>query len=238
MMKLLLKHLEVEVLVKYKKAAVSWSGGKDSCLALYYILNSENIQVTCLLTTFTKEFDRVSMHGIRRELVELQASSLGYEIEKVYIPYNSSNEVYEKIMEDTLKKLLSKGIDTYIFGDIFLEDVKKYREKNLEKLNLQGIWPIWGKNTLNLAKEFIELGFKAIICCIDTKYLNEKYLGKEFNEEFINELPNNVDPCGENGEFHTFVYNGPIFKKEIKFKLGEKILRDNRFYYIDLIPLK
>jgi uncharacterized protein (TIGR00290 family) len=219
------------------KVAVSWSGGKDSTMALYYITKQKKYEVAYLLTTITEGFERVTMHGVRRELIKEQAESLGYPLLEVFIPPYARNEVYEERMKNATLKLISEGITKYVFGDIYLEDVRRYREKNLKKLNLEGIWPIWGRDTKELALEFIKLGFKAIVCVVDTNVLDKSFVGREFNEKFISELPSNVDPCGEKGEFHTFVYDGPLFKKEVKFKLGEKVLRENRFYFIDLIPL-
>lgn len=219
------------------KVAVSWSGGKDSTMALYYITKQKKYEVAYLLTTITEGFERVTMHGVRRELIKEQAESLGYPLLEVFIPPYASNEVYEERMKNATLKLISEGITKYVFGDIYLEDVRRYREENLKKLNLEGIWPIWGRDTKELALEFIKLGFKAIVCVVDTNVLDKSFVGREFNEKFISELPSNVDPCGEKGEFHTFVYDGPLFKREVKFKLGEKVLRENRFYFIDLIPL-
>src|SRR5579875_526433 len=218
------------------KVAVSWSGGKDCTMALYKIMLSKNYDIAYLLTTITEDFDRVTMHGVRRQLIELQAKSLGFELKKVYIPAYAKNEVYEEKMKEDTIDLLSKGIRKHVFGDIFLEDVRQYREKNLKKLGIEGIWPLWNLDTRELAREFIKLGFKAIVCCVDGKVLGENFVGMEFDEYFLSILPNSVDPCGERGEFHTFVYDGPIFKERIEFELGQKVFRDNRFYYIDLIP--
>lgn len=219
-----------------KPVAISWSGGKDCMMALYEVIKRKDIQVACLLTTITEGFERVTMHGVRKELIKTQAQAIGYELEEVYIPPYASNKIYEERMEKAIKKLMEKGIKTHVFGDIFLEDVRKYREKNLEKLGIEGIWPIWGIDTRILARKFIELGFKAIVCCIDSKSLGKEFVGKDFNEDFLNMLPSDVDPCGERGEFHTFVYDGPLFKYRVNFKLGDIVLRENRFYYIDLIP--
>lgn len=219
------------------KIVISWSGGKDSTMALYYITKEKNYEIAYLLTTITEGFERVTMHGVRKELIKSQAGSLGYPLLEVYIPPYASNEVYEERMRDIALKLISEGIKKHAFGDIYLEDVRKYREENLKKWNIEGIWPIWGRDTRELALEFIKLGFKAIVCVVDTMVLDKSFVGRDFDEDFISDLPSSVDPCGERGEFHTFVYNGPLFKKEVKFKLGEKVLRENRFYFIDLIPL-
>jgi len=217
-----------------EKVVISWSGGKDSALALYRIIKSEKYEIFCLLTTITQDFNRVTMHGVRRELIRKQAESLGFELKEVFIPSYAKNEIYEEKMREANLELLSKGIRKHVFGDIFLEDVRKYREDNLRKLNLEGIWPLWGEDTRKLAKEFINLGFKAIICSIDGNILDSSFVGREFDDDFLSDLPNNVDPCGERGEFHSFVYDGPIFKNKVEFKIGEKVFRDNRFYFIDL----
>jgi len=217
-----------------EKVVISWSGGKDSTLALYRIIKSGKYEISCLLTTITQDFDRVTMHGVRRELMEKQAENLGFELKKVFIPAYAKNEIYEAKMREASLELLSKGIRKHVFGDIFLEDIRKYREENLRKLNLEGIWPLWGEDTRKLAKEFINLGFKAIICSIDGNILDSSFVGREFDDDFLSDLPNNVDPCGERGEFHSFVYDGPIFKNKVEFKIGEKVFRDNRFYFIDL----
>jgi uncharacterized protein (TIGR00290 family) len=156
----------------------------------------------------------------------------------VLIPKNASNDEYEKKMQDVLEKYLKDGIVLIAFGDIFLEDVKKYREENLAKLNMKGLFPLWKKDTKELTLSFIDLGFHAIITCVDSKFLDGKFVGRQLDKDFLSDIPPSVDPCGENGEFHSFVYDGPIFKKEIRYEKGEIVLRENRFYYCDLIPPK
>ena len=150
---------------------------------------------------------------------------------------NASNDEYETSISDKLTHFRSQGISSVVFGDIFLEDVRDYRENNLAKLDMKGIFPIWKKDTTELARVFIELGFKAVITCVDTDALDKRFVGRVFDERFLSELPDNVDPCGENGEFHSFVYDGPIFRELIRFKKGEKVLRDSRFFYCDLMPV-
>jgi uncharacterized protein (TIGR00290 family) len=218
-----------------EKILFGWSGGKDSAMALYEILKSKEYQVVSLLTTITKDYDRISMHGVRRTLVEQQAKSLNIPLHKVFIPKTCSNEIYAAKMTEALNKFKQDGIETVAFGDIFLEDVRKYREDNLDKLNMKGIFPIWGRDSAELARSFISLGFKSVISCIDTKVLDKKFLGRQFDEAFLAELPSNIDPSGENGEFHSFVYDGPIFKQRIGYKRGEMVLRDS-FHFCDLIP--
>lgn len=190
-----------------------------------------------LLTTITKDYDRVSMHGVRTGLIERQAESLGIPLEKIYITKNATNSEYETNMREKLVKYSKEGIKSVVFGDIFLEDLRLYREKKLSALGMRGIFPIWKKDTKELANAFIELGFKAIITCIDTEVLDKKFIGRFYDKEFLRELPSNIDPCGENGEFHSFVFKGPLFQKDIAFTKGEIVLRDDRFYFCDLNPI-
>jgi uncharacterized protein (TIGR00290 family) len=218
-----------------EKILFSWSGGKDSALALHSIKNGKDFEIAALLTTVTADYDRISMHGVRRELLEKQAESMDLPLEKVLISKKSSNEEYEGKMQDLLLRYKNEGVAAVAFGDIFLEDLKKYREANLTKIGLKGLFPLWKQSSYVLAKRFIELGFKAIITCVDSKQLDGKFCGREFDEVLLSELPKTVDPCGENGEFHTFVYAGPIFTKNISFIKGEIVLRDKQFYFCDLI---
>lgn len=221
-----------------EKVLFAWSGGKDSAMALYELQMSDGYEILALLTTVTEGYDRISMHGVRRILIEQQAESLGLPVEKIYIAKNSSNEEYEAKMRDKLMHYQGQGVLSVVFGDIFLEDVRKYREENLAKIGMKGVFPLWKKDTTELAHTFIDLGFKAVITCVDSNFLDRIFVGRVFDEQFLSELPSSVDPCGENGEFHSFVYDGPIFRKRILYKKGEVILRDNRFYYCDLIPVQ
>lgn len=218
------------------KAILSWSGGKDSALALYYVQKNSKIKVKSLLTTLTDKFDRISMHGVRRELVERQAAQLNIPIELVYLPADCSNEGYGSIMARKMRQFKKEGINTVIFGDIFLEDIRRYREENLSKVGIEAQFPLWNNSTEKLAIKFIDLGFRGIITCVDSKYLPKEFIGRHFNHDFLSDLPDDVDPCGENGEFHSFVYDGPIFEHPITFALGEIVLRDNQFYFVDLLP--
>ena len=218
-----------------EKVLLAWSGGKDSAMALYELKKNRDYEISALLTTITEDYGRISMHGVRSCLLEQQAESLGLPLEKVYITKNSSNEEYESKMMNKLFYYQGLGVTSVAFGDIFLEDLRRYRERNLDKLKIKGIFPIWEINTLDLAHAFIDLGFKAVITCVDSKVLDKSFAGRAFDKQFLSELPSSVDPCGENGEFHSFVYDGPIFKKEIPHKRGEIVLRDERFYYCDLI---
>lgn len=219
-----------------EKVLFTWSGGKDSALALYELGMTEGYEIAALLTTVTEDYDRVSMHGVRAAVLELQAESLRLPLDKVYIPRDSSNEEYEATMRDKLMLYRSQGVSCVVFGDIFLEDVRKYREENLARVGMKGIFPLWRRGTAELGHTFIALGFKAITTCVDSNLLEQRFVGRVFDERFLSELPAGVDPCGENGEFHSFVYDGPIFRETIPYKKGKVVLRENRFYYCDLMP--
>ncbi len=219
-----------------EKVIVSWSGGKDSTLALYELQKTKSYEIVSLLTTITQDYDRISMHGVRTILLEMQAESLGLPLEKVFITKDTTNEQYERKMWDVMAKYPAAGISSVVFGDIFLEDLRKYREDNLSKIGMKGIFPIWERNTAELAHAFIDSMFKAVITCIDSNLLDKKFIGKTFDEHFLSKLPSTIDPCGENGEFHSFVYDGPIFRQKILHTTGKVVLRENRFYYCDLLP--
>jgi len=220
-----------------EKVLFAWSGGKDSALALYEIQQDKKYEVVSLLTTITEGYDRVSLHGVRRILVEQQAKSLGLPIQEVFISKLCSNEEYESKMRQILTKFKQAGISQVVFGDIFLEDVRKYREDNLSKLEMKGLFPIWGRDSAELTRSFIALGFRAIVICVDTRVLDQSFLCRIIDENFTAQLPPNVDPGGENGEFHSFVFDGPIFRERIAYKPGKKVLRDS-FYFCDLLPTK
>ncbi len=209
-----------------EKVLFTWSGGKDSAMALHELQKEKRYEVAALLTSVTEDYDRISMHGVRRVLLEQQARSLGYPLEIVYLTKNSSNEEYEDRLKEKLLKYKGRGVSSVVFGDIFLEDVRKYRENNLAQVGMTGIFPIWKRDTGELAHAFVDLGFKAVITCVDSNVLDKRFAGRAYDEQFLSELPSSVDPCGENGEFHTFVY-----------KKGRVVLRDNRFYFCDLVPI-
>jgi uncharacterized protein (TIGR00290 family) len=218
-----------------KPLLLSWSGGKDSALALQELRATGEYEVRALLTTVTVEFDRISMHGVRRSLLHEQASSLGLPLEEVWIPSASSNEIYETQMREALAKYRSQGVEEVAFGDLFLQDVRRYREERLGQAGMRGLFPLWGRDTRKLATECVELGFKAVVCCVDPRRLGEQFCGSEYDRSFLESLPADVDPCGENGEFHTFVYAGPIFKKKIELMKGPVVHRGG-FYFADLLP--
>jgi len=232
------------------KAIFCWSGGKDSAYCLHKALAEQLFDVTYLLTTVNGKHQRISMHGVREELLEKQAESIGIKLLKVKVSEGTNSE-YERQMETTLLKAKSEGIQHVIFGDIFLEDLRAYREQNMAKIGMQCVFPIWKLDTKWLIHDFIEKEFKTVTCCVNDGYLNENWVGKEIDKTFVEQLPGNVDPCGENGEFHTFCYDGPVFKKKIKFSIGEKVYKElelkidnictsssntKGFWFCDLIP--
>ena len=219
-----------------KNIFLSWSGGKDSSLALYEIQKATNThRVGALLTTITEDYDRISMHGVRRVLLEQQAEALGLPLKKILIPKDSTNAIYEARMRALLEEGLREGIDTVAFGDIFLEDLKLYREKNLAQLGMKGLFPIWKRDSAELARTFIDLGFKAVLVCIDAAILDPSFAGRPYDLELLRDLPPHVDPCGENGEFHSFAFDGPIFKHRINHTVGEVVARDH-YRFCDLVP--
>jgi uncharacterized protein (TIGR00290 family) len=208
-----------------EKIIFCWSGGKDSALALNRILRDGRYEVVSLLTTCNDHFQRVSMHGVRVELLDQQAVALDLPLEKVFVSQRGSNEEYQQKMSACLLAHQARGVSACAFGDIFLEDLKLWREKNLQKVGLHGIFPLWKNNTRELIREFFTLGFGTVICCVNDAYLGEDAVGRTIDENFIASLPPEVDPCGENGEFHSFAFAGPVFKKPVRFTVGEKIYR-------------
>jgi len=218
-----------------EKVLLSWSGGKDSAMALYEIQRAQKYEILGLLTTVTEDYDRISMHGVRSTLLQQQTQSLGLPLEKILIPRNASIEEYESKMEMTLTKFQQDGVSSVVFGDIFLEGIRKYREEKLSQIGMRGLFPLWKRESAELAQAFIGLGFKAIVTCVDPKVLDKAFIGRLIEERFLAELPADVDPGGENGEFHSFVFEGPIFKERILYTVGEVVLRGS-FYFCDLLP--
>lgn len=202
-------------------AIFCWSGGKDSSYALHKVLQEDVYNIKYLLSTFNGTYLRLSMHGVREELIQAQADSIGIPLLKAYV-YEASNTEYEKQMNEILLKVKAEGIDTVLYGDIFLEDLREYREQKMAQLNMQCAFPIWKTDTGWLVNDFVKKGFKSYTCCINDGYLDETWAGRLIDENFISELPSTVDPCGENGEFHSFCFAGPLFKKEINIMVGEK----------------
>ncbi|OXB21506.1 ATP-binding protein [Flavobacterium tructae] len=208
-----------------KKALFNWSSGKDSALALYKILQNPDFKIECLLTSVNQQYQRISMHGVRVELLEAQAKSLGLPLKIMQIPEMPTMEIYEGVMNETLAELKNQGITHSIFGDIFLEDLRKYREAQLVKIGFEGVFPLWKIPTQDLIQEFIALGFKTIVVCVNERFLDKSFVGRIIDQDFINDLPENVDVCGENGEFHTFTFDGPIFSEPVSFEIGEIVYR-------------
>ncbi|PQJ73680.1 Dph6-related ATP pyrophosphatase [Polaribacter butkevichii] len=208
-----------------KKTYFNWSSGKDSALALYKILQDPTYNLDLLVTTINKDFNRVSMHGLRNELLLKQVDSIGIPLKIIEFPADVTMDLYAKIMKEAMDSLVAQKYSHTIFGDIFLEDLKAYRDTKLAEVNIKGVYPLWKKDTKEVLQEFLYLGFKAITVCVNAKLLGEEFVGRVIDEQFIKDLPENVDVCGENGEFHTFVFDGPIFKNPIDFSTGEKVLR-------------
>jgi uncharacterized protein (TIGR00290 family) len=204
---------------------LSWSGGKDSSYTLHTLLNDRHYEVKYLLSTINGNYKRLSMHGVREELIEAQANSTGIPLLKVYV-YEADNAEYERQMTETLLRVKAEGINTVAFGDIFLEDLRQYREDKMKSIGMNCIFPIWKKDTQWLVKDFMEKGFKTITCCINDGYLDESWCGRVIDPAFVAELPPTVDPCGENGEFHSFCYEAPFFKQKINISIGEKTYKE------------
>jgi uncharacterized protein (TIGR00290 family) len=217
------------------RVLMSWSGGKDSCLALYEIQRGQDYSVAALLTTVTRDYDRISMHGVRRALLEEQANCLGLPLHNVFISKDATNEEYEVKMAEAFSAYGHQGLNTIVFGDLFLEDIRAFRERFLAQHNMRGLFPVWKRDTSKFIEEFIALGFKAVVTCVDSKILDQSFAGSLIDESFISTLPAHVDPCGENGEFHSFVFDGPNFSMPVRFSIGEAVLRGS-FWFRDLLP--
>ncbi|MCV6630910.1 MAG: diphthine--ammonia ligase [Flavobacteriaceae bacterium] len=240
------------------KYFLNWSSGKDATMALYHCLNKSNKSIDLLLTTVNEAYERVSMHGLRQILLHDQIEALGMPSKQIAIPKVVDMNAYDAIMREELIALKKAGYSTSVFGDIFLEDLRTYRETKLEEVGMDSYFPLWKKDTKEQVQEFIDLGFKAITVCVDANKLDASFVGRELDASFLNDLPAGVDPCGENGEFHTFVFDGPIFKRPVAFEIGEIVKRsyalkeeetdncfqktnsqpvDNAFWYADLVSV-
>ena len=224
---------------------MNWSGGKDAALALYYLQRQNEYEIAGLLTSINSQYDRVSMHGVRRSLLEQQVKSIGLPLDILAIPGVVSMDDYDRLMKWKMASFKEQNITHAAFGDIFLEDLRMYRENKLQENKIESVFPLWKRNTTELVREILALGFKTITVCVNANLLDESFVGRVVDEQFLADLPPNVDPCGENGEFHTFVFDGPIFSKPIEFKIGEKVYRtyeapenanwNSAFWYCDLI---
>jgi uncharacterized protein (TIGR00290 family) len=205
-------------------------------MALHALLKSSRYEVVSLLTTISKQYERISHHGVREELLEQQAVALGIRLHKLYLHQDHcSNEDYEAAMKKVMLEYKERGVLTVAFGDIFLQDLREYRENNLAKVGMKAIFPIWHRDTTEIVRTFVEFGFKAYLTCVDGEKLGEEFAGRPIDADLIRDLPDGVDPCGENGEFHSYVYDGPIFQRPVDLNVGEIVLRDVR-YFADLVP--
>ena len=226
------------------KTYFNWSTGKDSALALHYLLQDERFSIECLLTSINAHHNRVSMHGLRTELLNKQLKAIGIINEPLLLPEQTDNQTYENLMRSKVQDLKDKGFTHSGFGDIFLEDLKQYREQQLQAFAIQCAFPLWKRNTKELMHEIIDSGFKAVVVWVNATLLDKSFAGKIIDEDFINDLPLGIDPCGENGEFHTFCFYAPYYKKEVAFTKGETILREynnngtkSSFWFCDLLPV-
>ncbi|PWJ43041.1 Dph6-related ATP pyrophosphatase [Sediminitomix flava] len=245
------------------KSIFNWSGGKDSALALHYILEEKKYDVQALMTTVSDKYDRISMHGVRTSILRAQGEAIGLPIKEIRLPEMSSMEVYDNTMKEVMTELQKEGVTHSIFGDIFLEDLKAYRDEKLAQTGMTGHYPLWKRDTTELVHEFIDLGFKTVVACINSELLDKEFAGRVIDKDFLKDLPKNVDPCGENGEFHTCIVDGPIFKNPLKYELGDVTFREYKapekeddagysshdkshpkndkksgFYFCDIIPVE
>ncbi|MBA4144819.1 MAG: ATP-binding protein [Cytophaga sp.] len=231
------------------KAIFHWSGGKDSSLSLYKVLQQQDYEVMSLLTSVSEQYQRISMHGVRTALLHQQAERIGIPLQKMQVPDMPSMDAYDAAIFTTLSDWKLRGAEAAIYGDIFLEDLRKYREDKLAEVDLKPVFPLWKRSTTDLIREFIDLGFKAILVCVSEKQLDKSFVGRIIDHDFVKDLPADVDPCGENGEYHTFVFDGPIFQQPVPFTKGEIVYRrydsteakegspfNNGFWFCDLIP--
>jgi uncharacterized protein (TIGR00290 family) len=235
------------------KAFMNWSGGKDSSLCLYEA-KQQGLAPQALLTSMNQAFDRISMHGVRRVLLERQARALNLPLHTLELPEQRAMDAYEAALQQAHRQLKNEGFTHALYGDIFLEDLKQYRDAVLEKDGLTGIYPLWKKDSTELLHQFIDLGFRAVVVCVNSTFLDKRFCGRELDRSFLQDLPADVDPCGENGEFHSFVFDGPIFSSPVSFTTGETVFRQydaprtdsdecftqprpqTGFYFCDLLP--
>jgi len=233
-------------MVKQVQAYMNWSGGKDSALCLYKAMQSGVYNITHLLTSVNAAHNRISMHGVRRSLLEAQAKAIGLPLLTIELPEQPGMAEYEEAMLAKVQQLQQAGCTHTIFGDIFLEDLRIYREQKLKQQGIECVFPLWKQDTTALVQEFIQLGFKTMVVCVNSQYLDKSFCGRVIDESFLNDLPAKVDPCGENGEFHSFVFEAPIFKQPIPITKGEIVYKEYAapttvestygFYFCDLLP--
>jgi uncharacterized protein (TIGR00290 family) len=221
-----------------EKVVFSWSGGKDSTLALHELRRTGQYEIVALFTTVAEQYKRISHHGVREELLDMQAAAVGLRLDKMYLPASSlpcTNAQFEELMERSLRRYHAAGIRLVAHGDIFLQDLRDYRERNLAKLGMAGLFPLWQRDTTALVRTFIDSGYKAYLSCVDGIKLGQAFAGRAIDADLLRDLPAGVDPCGEYGEYHSFVYDGPIFQRPVPVRVGEVVQRDSRFY-ADLLP--
>ncbi len=229
-------------MIRPVKTLLSWSGGKDSMMALHETLRASLSSLqhpphggVTLLTTLTRDYDRISIHGVRRELLHSQAAALRLELHEVFISKDATNAEYETQMLEALALHHAEGVEEIVFGDLFLADIRAYREDLLKRVSMRGVFPVWGRNTTEMIHSLLELGYKAIVTCVDTRVLDASFAGRRIDREFLAALPAGVDPCGENGEFHSFVFDGPLFKEAVPVRLGGSVRRGDQCFR-DLLP--
>lgn len=241
-----------------RKSIFNWSGGKDSALCLHRVLQDKKYTISTLLTTLSSGTNRITMHGVREELLQQQARNIGLPLKQMSLPEDVSMETYNRVMRSTMELLRDEGVTHSIYGDINLKDLRKYREEQLAQVGIKATFPLWGRPTAELVHDFIALGFKAVVVSANARLLDNSFIGRILDESFLKDLPAGVDPAGENGEFHTFVFDGPIFKEPVRYTLGEKVLRtygvsantedncfkedtdpvfDTGFWFCDLLPV-
>ncbi|MDN5865585.1 MAG: adenine nucleotide alpha hydrolase [Gammaproteobacteria bacterium] len=216
--------------------ALAWSGGKDCTQALAQLTASPDVRICALVATLGEENKRLSMHGIREDLLERQAAALGFPLVKAWLPAPADNDTYRERFAAALKPLIVEGLERVAFGDIALADVRAFREEQMEALGLAAQFPLWGESTASLARGFIANGHQAVICCVDTQQLEANFLGRRYDETLLADLPPDVDPCGENGEFHSFVYGGPLFDHALALEPGQRHVSRERFHFLDFRP--
>ena len=231
-----------------KKAILNWSGGKDATLSLYKIQQAQSYDIHCLFTTISAELRRITMHGVRESLLQQQARALGLPLQVMALPESTNMELYNQLMQQQMQDFLADGVEVSIFGDLHLADLKAYREAQLANVGLEGVFPIWQQPVAETIQEFIALGFKAVVVCVNARYLSSDFVGRLIDEQFVKDLPEDVDCCGEHGEFHTFVFDGPNFQQAVLFELGEVVYKDYQteekelpydtgFYFQELLPV-
>ncbi|MBX5438955.1 MAG: diphthine--ammonia ligase [Thermoflavifilum sp.] len=231
-----------------EKAFLNWSGGKDAMMAYFLLSQSARYQIRYLLTTFNTAYRRVSMHGVRESLMELQAQALGLPLKKIWLPEQASMEIYNRTMAQALQTLAQEEVYTAVFGDIFLQDLRQYREQQLAQVGMKTVFPLWQMDSRELLKQFVQAGFRAVVVCVNAQKLDISFAGRIIDHSFLQALPPDVDPCGENGEYHSFVFDGPLFRFPVAFQKGEIVKKhfppssetssewDTAYWYCDLIP--